>query len=65
VDNNSAAANTIRCSVDGANTATVTGGIPQEIYGWWFVEGVSANGGDASNFGAFQYTIFLQRLQRL
>jgi hypothetical protein len=65
VDNNSAVANTIRCSVDGGNTATATGTVPAEMYGWYFVMGAAANGADPTNFAAFQYIIFLQGLPRL
>lgn len=64
VDNNGGTANTVRCSVDGANTATVTGTVPGEAFGWYFVMGAAATGSTAVNFGTFQYTIFLQGLPR-
>ncbi len=65
VDNNSAVANTIRCSVDGASTATAVATIPSESYGWYFVVGAISSGAAAANFGTYQYIIFLQGLPRL
>jgi hypothetical protein len=64
VDNNTGAANTVRCSVDGANTAAATGTVPAETFGWTFVFGAVALGSSATNFAPFQYTIFLQGLPR-
>ncbi|HTA44356.1 MAG TPA: hypothetical protein VK789_18030 [Bryobacteraceae bacterium] len=65
VDNNSASANSIRCSVDGGNTATATGGIPAQSGGWFFIAGTVATGSAGANFGMYQHTIFLQGLPRL
>jgi hypothetical protein len=65
VDNNSGTASVVRCSVDGANTATAAGTVPAEPYGWYFVEGTVPTGSLAANFAAFQYTIFLQNLPRI
>lgn len=64
VDNNAGAANTIRCSVDGANTAVATGTVPTETFGWSFTFGAVALGSSSANFAPFQYTIFLQSLPR-
>ena len=65
VDNNSATANSIRCSVDGGNTATATGGIPAQSGGWFFIAGSVATGIPGASFGMYQHTIFLQGLPRL
>lgn len=65
IDNNTGAANTIRCSVDGGSTATATGTIPGESSGWYFVVGSSATGSTPTNFATYQYTIYLQNLPRL
>lgn len=65
VDNAGGTANTIRCSVDGANTAIASGAVPAEQFGWFFLFGATATGTPAANFAPFQYTIFLQGLPRL
>jgi hypothetical protein len=64
VDNNSGTANAIRCIVDGAATATASGTIPAEAFGWAYLNGAVATGTPATNFAPFQYTIFLQGLPR-
>lgn len=65
VDNNSGTSNSVRCSVDGGNSATATAAIPAEANGWYFVAGDVATGSTGASFGLFQYTIFLQSLPRL
>ncbi len=65
VDNDGGMINTIRCSVDGGPSATASGTIPQETYGWYFIFGASAIGSTATTFAPFEYTIFLQGLPRL
>jgi len=65
VDNASGTINTIRCSVDGGNTAAASGTIPAEIFGWNYVFGAEAAGASPTDFAPFEYTIFLQGLPRL
>jgi len=65
VDNASGTTNTIRCSVDGGNTATASGTIPAELFGWNYVFGAQATGASPTDFAPFEYTIFLQGLPRL
>ncbi len=65
VDNAGGTNNTIRCSVDGGNTATASGTIPAQFFGWSYVFGAQANGALPADFAPFEYTIFLQGLPRL
>jgi hypothetical protein len=65
VDNANGTNNTIRCSVDGGHTATASGTIPTETFGWNYVFGAEANGASPTDFAPFEYTIFLQGLPRL
>jgi hypothetical protein len=63
VDNNNGAPNTIRCTVDGGTPAVASGTVPAEYNGWNFAFGANSDTTTA-NFGAYQYTIFLQGLPR-
>jgi hypothetical protein len=65
VDNEDGKPNTLRCIVDGAATATATGTIPSKIIdGWNYAFGATSSSGTVTNFGAYQYTIFLRGLPR-
>jgi hypothetical protein len=64
VDNSTGTANTVRCTVDGTNSATATGTVPAEPFGWTYLFGASANSDALAHFAPFQYTIFLQGLPR-
>jgi hypothetical protein len=64
VDNSTGTANTIRCTIDGASTATASGAIPAEPFGWTYLVGATASGASAANWAYYQYTIFLQGLPR-